>query len=92
MVESPTISPSGAKGVRKVDATKMPPGLSTLLISAMAAWGLGQQWIAAPAWMASTLPVAKGRRPTSARTATMGVLQDGREGKGSEEPRRDGTV
>lgn len=75
MVESPTISPSGAKGVRKVEATKMPPGFSTRLISAIAAWGLGQQWMAAPAWMASTLPVAKGRRPTSARTATMGVLQ-----------------
>lgn len=53
----------------------MPPGFNTLLISAMAAWGLGQQWMAAPAWMASTLPVAKGRRPTSARTATIGVLR-----------------
>lgn len=37
MVESPTISPKGAKGVRKVDATKMPPGFNTLLISAKAA-------------------------------------------------------
>jgi hypothetical protein len=49
MVESPTISPSGANGVRKVEATKMPPGFNTLLISAMAACGLGQQWMAAPA-------------------------------------------
>jgi hypothetical protein len=34
-----------------------------------------QQWMAAPAWIASTEPVANGRRPMSPRTATMGVLQ-----------------
>lgn len=38
-----------------------------------------QQWIAAPAWMASTEPVANGRRPMSPRTATIGVLQQCRE-------------
>ena len=37
-------------------------------------WGLGQQWIAAPAWIAATEPVAKGRRPTSARTRATGHL------------------
>ena len=41
--------PSGAEATMKVEATKTPPGLSTRLISASAAWGLGQQWIAAPA-------------------------------------------
>jgi hypothetical protein len=39
----------------------------------MAAEGLGQQCKAAPAWMARTEPVAKGRRAMSARTATTGV-------------------
>jgi hypothetical protein len=78
---SPKSSPSGAKALRNVDATNTPPGRSTRLISASAAWGLGQQWIAAPAWMASTEPVAKGRRAMSARTQTMGVALGGR-GKG----------
>mmetsp|Transcript_5064 Transcript_5064/g.11004 ORF Transcript_5064/g.11004 Transcript_5064/m.11004 type:complete len:223 (-) Transcript_5064:521-1189(-) len=70
----PSACPRGADETRKVEATNTPPGASTRLISAMAAWGFGQQWMAAPAWMACTLPVAKGRRPTSARSKVMGVL------------------
>lgn len=51
---SPTSCPSGAAKLRKVDATKTPPGRSTREISASAACGLGQQWMAAPACTAAT--------------------------------------
>lgn len=54
--------------------TRTPPGLSTREISARAAWALGQQWMAAPAWIAETEPVANGSRPTSARSSSHGVL------------------
>jgi transposase len=36
--------------------------------------GLGQQWMAAPAWMAATLPVGNGRRPTSALRSSKGGM------------------
>jgi hypothetical protein len=60
-------SPSGAVNFKKEDATSTPPGARTLLISAKAPSGLGQQCAAAPACRAATEPVAKGWRATSAR-------------------------
>lgn len=51
---SPTSCPRGAAKLRKVDATKTPPGRSTRDTSASAADGLGQQWMAAPACTAAT--------------------------------------
>jgi hypothetical protein len=51
---SPTSCPSGEAKVRKVEATKTPPGRSTREISARAACGFGQQWRAAPACTAAT--------------------------------------
>lgn len=50
----PTSWPSGAVKLRKVEATNTPPGRSTREISASAACGLGQQWMAAPACIAAT--------------------------------------
>lgn len=46
----------------KVVSTKAPPGRSTLATSATAFSGLGQQWIAAPAWTPPKELDSKGRR------------------------------
>lgn len=71
----PRAALNSTAGVRMVDATSTPPGFSTRAISARPAAGSGQQCKAAPAWMASTEPLEKGRRPMSARTAISDVLQ-----------------
>ena len=66
--------PSGATVPRNVVPTKTPPLRRTRRISAAALTGSGQQWIAAPAWMASMLPVWNGSRAASAWMSVVAVV------------------
>lgn len=50
-----SIHPAALPSLLTVDATNRPPGRSTREISASAAEGLGQQWMAAPACSAATV-------------------------------------
>ena len=58
-------------GRTTVDATNVPPGLSTRLTSSSPRAGSGQQWIPAAECTAAKASSSKGRLPTSARTTAV---------------------
>mmetsp|Transcript_5387 Transcript_5387/g.12349 ORF Transcript_5387/g.12349 Transcript_5387/m.12349 type:complete len:227 (-) Transcript_5387:6-686(-) len=64
----PRLTTRSSTPQRKVVAKNVPPGFSVRCTSLRPSWTDGQQWRAAPAWIASTEAVPNGILATSART------------------------